>query len=153
MAARRIFLVSLAALAVLTLGSAFAQAAKAPTYHVYKKCGSDGTCSAAAYLNKKQTRIVNLQFSRRCSDNSYVSAIFSGSGKVSKSGKFSLGVEGTNYDRTGGISVLSKGTASGTVSKKKKVTINYEVDQAPAACASYLKGKVTAKYKGTQSGG
>ncbi len=143
---------ALAALAIAL--PTFASAAKAPIYHVYSKCSkSTGICSASAYLNKKQTRAVSLGVSKKCSDGSYVSISFSGSTKVSSKGKFSVTVDVTNYDRTAGVSVAGVGKIDGKVKKKEKVTLDYSIDKAPAACAGLLSGSNTAKYKGTQSGG
>jgi hypothetical protein len=150
----RRFALVLTALAALAIAlPTFANAAKLPKYHVYQKCDKSGVCSAAGYFNSKHTRAVSLQVGRKCSDGSYVSISFSGSTKVSSKGKFSVEVDASNYDRTNGVSVAGTGKLSGKVKKKDKVTFNYSIDKAPAACSNVLSGTITAKYKGTQSGG
>ena len=151
MFARRSLVVLIAALAALSMSAAFASAAKTPTYHVYKKCKTKYDCSGAAYFNKKQTRAITLQASAYCSDKSYVSAVFSGSAKVSSKGKFSVTADVSNYDVTNQTSVSGKATLSGKLKKKDKVTLNWSVDKAPEACPT--SGKLTLKYKGTQKGG
>ena len=149
----RRFVLAVIAVAMLVV-PAYATAAKAPKYHVYNKCSkSTGICSASAYFNSKHTRVVTFGVSKKCSDDSYVSISYSGSTKVSSKGKFSVTVDVTNYDRTTGVSVAGVGTIKGKVKKKDKVTLEYSIDKAPAACAGLLSGTQTAKYKGTQSGG
>ena len=153
MSARRVLLCLAAALAVFAASSAFAQEAKAPVYHVYKKCSSNFVCTGAAYFNKKQTRTVNVQVGKTCSDKSAVSIAFSGSAKVSSAGKFKVTQPTSSWDYTNKVSVVGTGTIDGTLKKGKKVTLKYSVDKVPAACSAFASGKVTASYKGTQSGG
>lgn len=151
MFARRTLVVLAACLAALAMSAAFASAAKTPTYHVYKKCKDKYNCTGAAYLNSKQTRIVTVSSSFYCSDKSYVSVSYSGSAKVSSKGKYSVEVPSNNWDVTAQATVKGTAKISGKVTKKDKVTINWEIDNAPTACPK--SGKLTAKYKGTQKGG
>jgi len=151
MLARRTLVVLTACLAALAMSAALAGAAKTPTYHVYKKCKDKYNCTGAAYLNAKQTRVITVSATVYCSDKSYVSASFSGSGKVSSKGKFEVTSDVSNWDVTNQVSVKGKATLSGKVKKKDKVTLNWSVDKAPSACPT--SGKLTLKYKGTQKGG
>lgn len=149
MTLRRLVLVVIAA-AMLAV-PAYAGAAKLPKYQVYQKCDKSGICTVGAYFNEKHKRAITLQTSKKCSDGSYVSISFSGSAKVSSKGKFSVSVGTYNSDVTTGKSIGGNGKIEGKVKKKEKVTLNWSVDNVPAACPK--SGTLTAKYKGTQSGG
>ncbi|MGK2877874.1 MAG: hypothetical protein ACSLFF_04795 [Solirubrobacterales bacterium] len=148
----RTFLLALvASLSALALTAAFAGAAKAPTYHVYKKCSTKIDCTAAAYLNAKQTRAITVTVSKRCSDKSLLGISFSGSAKVSSKGKFTVETVSNNWDVTNQVTVKGNGKIKGKVKKKDKVTLEWSIDKAPAACPK--SGTLTPKYKGTQTGG
>lgn len=157
MSFRRLIIGFVACLAALTLGATLASAAKAPTYHVYKKCSTKIDCSVVGYFNAKQTRAVTVSIGKRCSDRSFLSISFSGSAKVSKKGKFTAETTLNNWDTTANQSVKGSATIKGTLTKKNKkkykLTLKYTADGVPAACAPLAKGTETAKYKGTQTGG
>lgn len=152
MFARRTLIALVACVSALALTAAFAQAAKTPSYHVYKKCKSKYSCSAAVYLNSKQTRVVVAQTGRLCNDGSWASIDFTGSAKVSSKGKFGVEVDVRNFDVTAQATIAGKGKIKGKVKKKNKITLEYSIDNAPTACGK-VSGTVTAKYKGTQTGG
>jgi hypothetical protein len=154
MSVRRTLGAALAAVTALFIAASFAGAAKIPTYHVYRKCSTNITCSGAVYLNKSQTRVIAAQVSRKCKDGSWAAINFSGNKKVSRKGKFKVTADASNWDVTNQVNVAGTGTIKGTVKRsKKRLTLKYSIDKFPPGCGSLGKGTLKLKYKGTQSGG
>jgi hypothetical protein len=154
MSSRRILGAVLSVATVLLLSTSFAGAAKIPTYQVYKKCSTSSTCSGVAYLNKKRTRVLVASTTKLCPDNSWIRVEYTGTGRISRKGKFDVSTEVTNWDVTNQVSVKGTGRIKGKLKKKnKRLSLSYSVEGFPPSCASLAKGTITLKYKGTQTGG
>lgn len=154
-----LMLLAIGALAMLAPGvtSAKKKKPKPVAYTYVKSCGKSCTTTLVTDgKHKKALYIVGNLPPKACNGPSYVTNKREGSGKISKSGKFSW----TEYVRSegpGGEVVYGKMKINGKFKKKKgkrkSVRVTWKTDKYSSACTKMKKGAMTLKYKGPAYGG